>query len=93
MNASRIVGSKGQVVIEKSIRDALGVEAGSLAVQRLVDDRVEIRFFPPEHRRSLRGVLAGKLRRRVTVREWDAARREAWREAVSSEGDRPEAER
>jgi AbrB family looped-hinge helix DNA binding protein len=93
MNSPRVVGSKGQVVIEKSIRDALGVAAGSLAVQRLVDDRVEIRFLPPEHRRSLRGVLAGKVRRRVPVGGWDAARQEAWREAATSEAHPPEPER
>lgn len=55
--ASR-VGSKGQVVIAKEIRDALGIVEGSMAVQRRVGDTVELRFFPPEHERSLRGVLA-----------------------------------
>jgi AbrB family looped-hinge helix DNA binding protein len=28
------VGAKGQVVIEKAIRDSLGIEPGSLAIQR-----------------------------------------------------------
>ena len=52
------VGSKGQVVIAKEIRDALGIVEGSLAVQRRVGDKVELRFLPPEHERSLRGILA-----------------------------------
>jgi len=56
--ASR-VGSKGQVVIAKEIRDALGIVEGSVALQRRVGDTVELRFLPPEHERSLRGVLAG----------------------------------
>jgi len=37
-----IVGSKGQVVIEKAIRDALAVKPGSIAVQRLAGDISEV---------------------------------------------------
>lgn len=54
---ARRVGSKGQVVIEKEIRDRLGVRPGWLAVQQLVDDHVDIYFVPPEHDRSLAGAL------------------------------------
>ncbi|HXM70397.1 MAG TPA: AbrB/MazE/SpoVT family DNA-binding domain-containing protein, partial [Thermoanaerobaculia bacterium] len=57
------VGEKGQVVIEKPIRDALGIRPGFVAIQDLRTDHVEIRFYPPEHDRSLRGVLAGAIRR------------------------------
>ena len=32
------VGSKGQVVIAKEIRDELGIQPGWLALQRVVDD-------------------------------------------------------
>jgi AbrB family looped-hinge helix DNA binding protein len=76
------VGEKGQVVIEKPIRDALGIEPGFVAVQSVRDDHVEIRFYPPEHNRSLRGVLAARIQRSVPPAEWDAAREEAWREAA-----------
>jgi AbrB family looped-hinge helix DNA binding protein len=73
------VGTKGQIVIEKAIRDKLGIEPGSLAVQRIVDGRVEIIFFPPEHNRSLAGVLAPYIKRRIAPgREWDEAREMAW---------------
>lgn len=51
------IGTKGQVVIEKAIRDRLGVGPGWNAVQRLVDDHVEFRFIPPTHNRSLAGCL------------------------------------
>ena len=91
--ASR-VGSKGQVVIAKEIRDALRIVPGSLAVQRQVGDTVEIRFLPPEHDRSLRGILAEYVtapvsddaERDAEASAWadDAARRD--REAVN--GDR-----
>ena len=75
------VGSKGQVVIDKRLRDALGVEPGALTAQRLAGDHLEIRFFPPEHDRSLRGLLARKTRRRVKVADWRAAKMRAWRAA------------
>jgi bifunctional DNA-binding transcriptional regulator/antitoxin component of YhaV-PrlF toxin-antitoxin module len=52
------VGTKGQVVIEKAIRDELGVEPGWTAIQQLIDGHVEIYFIPPRHTRSLSGVLA-----------------------------------
>jgi AbrB family looped-hinge helix DNA binding protein len=52
------VGNKGQVVIQKDIRDTLGIQPGWIAIQLLVDDHVEIRFYPPEHNESLLGILA-----------------------------------
>lgn len=51
------VGTKGQVVIERRIREALGVQPGALAIQRLVGDHVEIQFLVSPHRESLRGLL------------------------------------
>lgn len=70
---SNKVGSKGQVVIEKSIRDALSILPGSVAVQRLVGDRVEIRFLPPEHNESLFGILADYVTRSVSDAELERA--------------------
>jgi AbrB family looped-hinge helix DNA binding protein len=77
------VGEKGQLVIEKPIREALGIRPGSVAVQVLRDDHVEIRFYPPEHNQSLRGVLAGAITKQVGDREWDEIRDEAWRTAAA----------
>jgi bifunctional DNA-binding transcriptional regulator/antitoxin component of YhaV-PrlF toxin-antitoxin module len=76
------VGSKGQVVIDKRIRDELGVEPGSLAIQKRVGDHVEIAFLPPEHARSLRGILKGARRRTVPASSWEQAKSDAWRAAA-----------
>ena len=77
------VGEKGQVVIEKEIRERLGVGPGWLALQRLVGDHVEIYFIMPEHTRSLKGSLAPYIKTRVAPgREWDEARQAAWNSAA-----------
>ncbi len=74
------VGLKGQVVISKEIRDRLGVEPGWWALERLVDDHVEVYFVPPEHTRSLKGSLAPYLKTHIgeSQEEWDNAREAAW---------------
>lgn len=79
---SHRVGTKGQVVIEKPIRDALGVEPGWIALQQLVDDHVEIYFIPPEHDESLAGVLAPYIIVSVSEADYDDARERAWQEHV-----------
>ena len=74
-----IVGTKGQVVIAKEIRDRLGVKPGWLALQRLVDDHVEIYFVRPKHKESLKGSLAPFIKARIgSGLEWDKARQTAW---------------
>jgi AbrB family looped-hinge helix DNA binding protein len=75
------VGPKGQVVIEKEIRQKLGIEPGSLAIQRLVDDHVEIYFLPPRHNRSLLGAARPYVRRWPEPEELDDTE-SAWAEAV-----------
>lgn len=76
------VGEKGQVVIEKPIRESLGIQPGFVAVQSVVGDHFEIRFYPPEHRRSLHGRLERYAKRSVSPDEWARAREEAWDSAV-----------
>ena len=87
---AHVVGPKGQVVIAKEIRDRLGVEPGWLALQRLVDDHVEVYFLPPEHRKSLKGNLARHLKTRVIAEKaWPDAREAAWAAAARDKaGDR-----
>jgi AbrB family looped-hinge helix DNA binding protein len=77
------VGEKGQIVIEKPIRDALGIQPGFVAVQQVRDGHVEISFYPPEHNRSLRGVLADRTKGSVSQEDWQRAREDAWSQAVA----------
>lgn len=79
---SHVVGSKGQVVIAKAIREKLGIEQGWMAIQRLVDDHVEIYFVPPEHDRSLKGCLAPHVKQSLPDSSWRRARAEAWGESI-----------
>ena len=80
---SHVVGPKGQVVIAKDIREHFGVGRGWIALQRIVDDHVEVRFLPPEHRESLKGSLAPYIETSVTPEDWPEARQRAWDEAVA----------
>ena len=82
------VGSKGQVVIEKRIRDHLGIFPGWLTLQMLVDDHVELYFVPPPHRQSLKGVLGTPEGFSLPQgEEWEAAREKAWRVAAEEQED------
>jgi len=83
-----IVGEKGQVVIDKPIRESLGIQPGFVAVQSLVGDHVELRFYPPEHRRSLHGRLERFAKRSVPPEEWAQAREEAWDSAAGEDFER-----
>lgn len=72
------VGAKGQLVIEKAIRDQLRIEPGSEAIQRVVDGRLEVAFRRPRHRRSLAGAA------RPFIRGWPQSDTdEAWDEAIA----------
>ena len=80
---ANIVGTKGQVVIAKEIRDQLGIGPGWITIQRAVDDHVEIVFLPPEHRESLKGSLAPHIKARVAPAEWRRARESGWHDAAT----------
>jgi len=68
------VGERGQVTIEKAIREELGVYGGDIAVQRLEGRRVVIEFLPGAHRRSLAGALRDKVARRPADEAWESLR-------------------
>ena len=76
---SHVVGTKGQVVIAKEIREQLGVEPGWIALQRVVDDHLEVCFLPPDDKRSLKGSLSQHAKVRLSPgKRWDKARETAW---------------
>ncbi len=81
------VGPKGQVMIERETRDKLNVTRGSVAVQKLVGNHVEIRFVtPPQpvqlHNRSLRGILKPPPGVTLPQEDWHAIREKAWHDAI-----------
>lgn len=75
------VGTKGQVVIEKSIRDQLGILPGYKTMQFVQDDTLVLRFIAPEHNQSLRGA-AKSLRSSATPPKtnWDEALSQTFQE-------------
>src|SRR5437868_12241198 len=84
------VGPEGQVVIEKEIRDRLGIVPGSQAMQRVVDGHVEIHFIPPVklHNRSLLGILKPPPGVSLKQEDWHEAKERAWDEAAREEEER-----
>jgi bifunctional DNA-binding transcriptional regulator/antitoxin component of YhaV-PrlF toxin-antitoxin module len=66
------VGTKGQVVIDRRIRDALGIRPGMVAIQTVVGDHVELRFIEGRHDRSLAGAARPFIRRFPSDAEQDA---------------------
>jgi AbrB family looped-hinge helix DNA binding protein len=72
------VGERGQITIEKAIRDQLAIYAGDDTVQRVEDGRIVIEIVPGPHRRSLAGTLAGKVGVRPADESWAAVRAAAW---------------
>lgn len=86
------VGPAGQIIIEQEIRDRLGIGPGWRAIQQLVDDHVEIYFVPPEHDRSLFGVLTPYIKAPLddgSQESWDRIE-EAIAEAIAREASREE---
>lgn len=85
------VGTKGQVVIAKEIRDKLGIEPGALAIQHIVGDHVEIRFVPVT-RHSLLGILRENARPLGPDDDWHEVRERAWAEVAKERVERWNAE-
>jgi AbrB family looped-hinge helix DNA binding protein len=72
------VGERGQITIEKAIREELAIYAGDETVQRIEDGRIVIEVIPGRHRRSLAGSLRGKVRRTPADESWETLRKATW---------------
>jgi AbrB family looped-hinge helix DNA binding protein len=72
------VGERGQITIEKAIREELAIYAGDETVQRVEDGRIVIEVIPGRHRRSLAGALRDKLGQRPPDDDWAILRDAAW---------------
>jgi AbrB family looped-hinge helix DNA binding protein len=72
------VGERGQITIEKAIREQLGIYAGDETAQRVEDGRIVIEVIPGRHRRSLAGVLGSRATRTPPDESWGELRRAAW---------------
>lgn len=72
------VGERGQITIEKAIREELAIYAGDETVQRVEDGRIVIEVIPGRHRRSLAGSLKGNVGRVPPDESWPALRDAAW---------------
>jgi AbrB family looped-hinge helix DNA binding protein len=75
--ASR-VGERGQITIEKAIREELSIYAGDETIQRIEEGRIVIDVVPGRHRRSLAGALRGKIGRKPENEDWESLRDAAW---------------
>ena len=72
------VGERGQITIEKSIREELAIYAGDETVQRVEDGHIVIEVIPGRHRRSVAGTLRDKVGRHPSDEAWDVLRDAAW---------------
>lgn len=72
------IGERGQITIEKAIREELGIYAGDEAVQRIEDGKIVIDMVPGRHSRSLAGAAKPHIKRRPEDESWDALRDAAW---------------
>ncbi len=80
------VGERGQITVEKAIREELSVYAGDQAVQWVQDGRLVVEFVPAPHQRSLAGAIAPMITSRPPDEDDWAAIRDAAR--TTSDPDR-----
>ncbi|HSO29255.1 MAG TPA: hypothetical protein VLS28_05085 [Candidatus Sulfomarinibacteraceae bacterium] len=85
------VGERGQITIERQIRDKLGIRPRDLAIQRVEDGKLVVEFVRPyePHMRSLAGILGPSPRQPREPLDIDEAVAtgiaEEWRQYVAGE--------
>jgi bifunctional DNA-binding transcriptional regulator/antitoxin component of YhaV-PrlF toxin-antitoxin module len=73
------VGERGQITIEKEIRERLGVRPKDIAIQNVEDGRLVVTFVKPHepHMRSVAGILGPPPRLPDPDKVWDELVEEA----------------
>lgn len=84
------VGVKGTIVIDKELRDRLGVQPGWQTVQLLRDGHVEAHFLPPQRPGASAGIWRPMLQPGLfrTNEQLDEAISDAYAEAAVERYDR-----
>ena len=73
------VGQNGEMYIRKELMEALGIGPDWIVLQRVVDNKLEVEFMPPEHRESLAGILSDFKGPGIPAdADWGKVRDEAW---------------
>jgi bifunctional DNA-binding transcriptional regulator/antitoxin component of YhaV-PrlF toxin-antitoxin module len=78
-----IVTPRGQITVDRELRERLGVRPGMVAVQHVVGTQLIVTFIPAPHDRSLAGIL-GKPPR--TTSAGPAEPEEAVERAIAADG-------
>src|SRR5207245_5270006 len=78
------VGARYQMVIEKDVRERLGIEPGAIAVQTVVDGKLEAQSLPAPHNRSLAGTFHKYSKGPVDDDEWHKIKAPAWDAAMAA---------
>ena len=80
-----VVNPRGQITVDRTVRERLGVRPGMIAVQQILGNQLVVTFIPAPHERSLAGVL-GKPPRAVPT-DWQETREAAERAIAEDAGE------
>ena len=80
------VGQNGEIHIRKELMEALGIGPDWIVLQRVVDDKLEVEFMPPEHNESLLGILSDFKGPGIPAdADWSKIREDTWAWAVEND--------
>ena len=71
------VGRKSQIVIPKSLREAIGISEGDEIIMDLEDDTIVIRSKPASYTNKLKG-LHRHIWKKVDAKRYTAKERNSW---------------
>ena len=81
------VGQNGEMYIRKELMEALGIGPDWIVLQRVVDNKLEVEFMPPEHKESQAGVFAKYVteENKFSDEDWHRIKDEAWTKAIKED--------